>query len=58
MKKILASVIVMFIAYSSFAQKEALFENGTNVVNLGVGLGDVYFGSGYSGAPISFQASL
>ena len=47
----------MFIAYSSFAQKEALFENGTNVVNLGVGLGDVYFGSGYSGVPISFQAS-
>ncbi len=57
MKKILASIVVMFIAYSSFAQKEALFENGTNVVNLGVGLGDVYFGSGYSGVPLSFQAS-
>jgi len=57
MKKILASVVVMLIAYSSFAQKTEVFENGTNVINLGIGLGDVFYGGGYSGAPISFNAS-
>ena len=58
MKKILAGVIVMMIAYSSFAQKTSVFENATNVINLGIGLGDVYWGSGYSGAPVSFNASF
>ncbi|HVM88569.1 MAG TPA: opacity family porin [Puia sp.] len=59
MKKVLAMAIVAFISYSSYAQESsALFENGTNVVNLGVGLGDVYWGSGYSGVPVSFNASF
>jgi hypothetical protein len=56
MKKIFASSIIIFIAYSSFAQKSAVFENGTNVINLGFGLGDVYW-AGYSGVPISLNVS-
>ncbi len=58
MKKVLATVLVMIIAYSSFAQKSTVFENGTNVINIGVGVGNIYWG-GYSnsGLPISFNAS-
>jgi hypothetical protein len=57
MKKLLAGAFVIFLSYSSYAQKR-VFENGTNVVNIGIGVGDVYWG-GYSnsGFPISFNAS-
>lgn len=58
MKKIFVSAVILFLSYSSFAQNSAVFENGTNVVNLGVGLGDVYLGSGYSGVPVSLNASF
>jgi hypothetical protein len=57
MKKVLASVVIMLVGFSSFAQKSEVFENGTNVVNLGVGLGNIYWGSDYSRAPVSFNAS-
>ncbi|MBS1948445.1 MAG: hypothetical protein JST47_11830 [Bacteroidetes bacterium] len=58
MKKIFAIAITVFISYSSYAQGPALFENATNVVNLGIGVGDVFWGAGYSGAPVSFNASF
>jgi hypothetical protein len=58
MKKVLASVALIFLAYSCFAQKTAVFENATNVINLGIGLGDPYWGNyANSGAPVSFNAS-
>jgi hypothetical protein len=46
MKKLLASVVIVFISYASFAQKSEVFEKGTNVINAGFGLGDVYWGTG------------
>ena len=59
MKKLLASVVIVFISHTSFSQKSEVFEKGTNVINVGFGLGDVYWGTGYSnsGFPISFNAS-
>ena len=61
MKKIFASSVIIFITYSSFAQNSSVFEKGTNVINAGIGLGNVYWGgTGYSnsGLPISLQASF
>ena len=49
----------LFISLGSFAQNENAFQKGTNMINLGIGLGDVYWGSGYgsSGLPFSLNAS-
>ncbi len=60
MKKLFVSAFILFSTYSSFAQKSEVFEKGTNVINAGIGLGDVYWGTGYSnsGFPISFNASF
>jgi hypothetical protein len=58
MKKIIAITSILFLGYTSFGQSTALFENGTNVINAGVGLGGLYWaGTGTSGVPISFYAS-
>jgi hypothetical protein len=61
MKKIFATAVIIFTTYCSFAQNSGVFEKGTNVINAGLGLGNVYWGStgyGNSGLPISLQASF
>lgn len=59
MKKLFVSAIIVVVSYASFAQKSEVFDKGTNVINAGFGLGDIYWGTAYSysGFPISFNAS-
>jgi hypothetical protein len=59
MRKALHVIAISVLIYSgSYAQNENAFQRGTNLINLGVGLGDVYWGAGYgsSGLPFSLNA--
>jgi hypothetical protein len=46
------------ISGTGYAQKHPVFERGTNVINLGIGLGNAYWGSGYAGFPMGINASF
>lgn len=62
MKKVITAVMLLMVfSISASAQREEnSFQNGTNVVNLGLGVGNVYWGAGYgaSGLPFSLDASF
>ncbi|MBS1666292.1 MAG: hypothetical protein JST58_02850 [Bacteroidetes bacterium] len=60
MKKYLAIALLISIGYTASAQSSSVFEKGTNVINAGIGLGNVYWGTGYSntGMPVSINASF
>ena len=58
-KTITFTLFAIAIGFASFAQDKTSFEKGTNVINAGIGVGDVYWGAGYgsSGLPVSLNAS-
>ena len=58
-KKNLLLIFGLIIFLSASSQDEHAFQKGTNMVNLGVGLGNVYWGAGYgtNGLPFSLSAS-
>jgi hypothetical protein len=58
-KTITFTLFAIAIGFASFAQDKTSFEKGTNVINVGIGVGDVYWGAGYgsSGLPVSLNAS-
>jgi hypothetical protein len=58
-KSIALSIFVFVISFAALSQNDRAFEKGTNLVNLGIGLGSVYWGAGYSnsGLPFSLNAS-
>ncbi len=61
MKKVFTvTLLAMAMGFASFAQDKTSFEKGTNVINAGIGVGDVYWGAGYgtSGLPVSLNASF
>ncbi len=60
MRKLFALLVVTIVAFTtSFAQDKGCFEKGTNVINVGIGVGDVYWGAGYGsyGLPVSLNVS-
>src|ERR1700684_3181514 len=60
MRKLFAILVVTIVASTtSFAQDKGCFEKGTNVINVGIGVGDVYWGAGYGsyGLPVSLNLS-
>ncbi len=58
-KALIVIAFALIFSAGSFAQSENAFQKGTNMVNLGIGLGNVYWGAGYgsSGLPFSLNAS-
>jgi hypothetical protein len=50
MKKnlLLTLVLAAVVGSAAFAQSKSAFSKGDNLLNLGIGLGSPYFGSGYS----------
>jgi len=62
-RKLLANLLILLAVSNSFAQKNSeanspVFGYESNVINAGIGLGDVYFASvSNSGIPVSFHVS-
>jgi Outer membrane protein beta-barrel domain len=54
-KLIMIIAFVMAFSFSAFSQKA--YEMGSNVINAGIGLGGLYWGSGY-GFPVGLGASF
>ena len=58
MKKYFVMALIISVGYTASAQSSSVFEKGTNVINVGIGFGDLYWGAGTTSIPISFNGSF